>query len=38
MKCPDKIKEGRKAVTVEGENIVLTLPAYSASVLALEKE
>lgn len=37
MECSDKIKVEQKAVTVEGENIILALPAYSASVLALEK-
>lgn len=38
MEFPDKIRVEQKAVIVEGENIVLALPAYSASVLVLEKE
>jgi len=37
MKCPDRIKVEWKDVSVKGDNIILDIPAYSASVLTLEK-
>lgn len=37
MKCPDRIKVEWKDVLMKGDNIILDVPAYSASVLTLEK-